>query len=71
MSLRRENELLSDEDGLDTQQKLCLGSTVIGAILGLCFGGLPGVFIGGGGGYVLAVALIGLLTKISDFNSKR
>ena len=71
MSLRRDNELLSDEDGLDPQQKLYLTLAIIGAATGIFFGGFPGLVCGTLAGLMLAAIIIACLTKASDFLSRR
>lgn len=66
MSLRRDNELLSDE-GPDSQDRLIMALVAAGGLGGLFAGDLPGMLFGAGVGYGLALTLISLLTWLSRF----
>lgn len=66
MSLRRRNELLSDEP-LSAHERATIVFMLIGAITGLVTTDWVGMLLGGLAGYILFGALVAIATRIASF----
>ncbi|MCK9361407.1 hypothetical protein M0Q28_04235 [Patescibacteria group bacterium] len=71
MSLRRPNDLISDEEGLSSSDRVCIGFILIGAVVGLLLTDLAGLLFGAGAGYLGFQLMVSILTSISSFLSRR